>query len=592
MKKISIIVSVYKAEKYLKQCLGSIVNQTYSNLEILLVDDGSPDSCGEICDTYAKVDKRIKVIHQGKAGLSEARNIGLSQATGEYFLFVDSDDWLELDLCEMAVADMEAKNADILVFGYYLTSKEGEIRGLEVCHCGKSLSGEESVKALIKQEIKDYAWNKLYKREVFRRDILLKESIFEDVGNMGNVFGNAKKVYITNRALYFYRQTGGRCSVDMLLKNQIEYKNIWHRRLFEVYYTLGFHKWTKLHQFLRNVALSLMFLRQEPLELSELSGKGRCFLIGTPDHDNLGDHAIGIAEVEFLEKYLPDYDLVIISEERYKRVRNALKKKCNSSDIIILNGGGNLGDTYLWCEKIREDVLKTFRKQKILLFPQTVHFSDTEMGKRMEKKARRVYQKSEVVLMAREAYSFIKMKQLFPKNQSYLVPDIVLLMEAAWTNEERQGLLLCLRRDVECALDWEQRKHIYSTCKKVDKDVRYTDTTTGMRYDETTGRVAVQEKLKQFSRSRLVVTDRLHGMIFAALTGTPCVVLSNYNKKVKGVYQWIADLNYIEFLENVDELERAVQHLLGLQQKDEYPGKWLQEQYKEIERRLEEWNRV
>ena len=95
--KVSIIIPVYKVEKYIDKCIQSIMNQTYRNIEIILVDDGSPDSCGEICDYYAKKDNRVKVVHKMNGGLSDARNYGIEVATGKYILFVDSDDWVELD---------------------------------------------------------------------------------------------------------------------------------------------------------------------------------------------------------------------------------------------------------------------------------------------------------------------------------------------------------------------------------------------------------------------------------------------------------------------------------------------------------------
>ena len=98
---ISVIVPVYKVEKYLNKCVQSIVNQTYKNLEIILVDDGSPDNCPEMCDEWAKKDSRIKVIHQENAGLAEARNSGISVATGEFFMFIDSDDYAEPDMIEL-----------------------------------------------------------------------------------------------------------------------------------------------------------------------------------------------------------------------------------------------------------------------------------------------------------------------------------------------------------------------------------------------------------------------------------------------------------------------------------------------------------
>lgn len=115
---LSVIVPVYKVESFLKRCIDSIVNQTYKNLEIILVDDGSPDNCGKICDEYARLDSRIKVVHKDNGGLSSARNAGLDIMTGEYFAFVDSDDWLDPDMYDSLMKVAVDTNADIVTGGY------------------------------------------------------------------------------------------------------------------------------------------------------------------------------------------------------------------------------------------------------------------------------------------------------------------------------------------------------------------------------------------------------------------------------------------------------------------------------------------
>lgn len=112
---ISVIVPVYKVEKYIKKCIESIINQTYENLEIILVDDGSPDNCGKICDEYAKKDKRIKVIHKENGGVSSARNLGLEKSNGQYITFIDSDDWIEEEYCEILLTTLKEQNADCAI---------------------------------------------------------------------------------------------------------------------------------------------------------------------------------------------------------------------------------------------------------------------------------------------------------------------------------------------------------------------------------------------------------------------------------------------------------------------------------------------
>ena len=126
--KVSVIIPVYKVEMFLCQCLESVVNQTYRNLEIIIVDDGSPDQCGKICDEYATKDSRIKVIHKDNEGLSAARNDALKVATGEWISFVDSDDWCDLDLYEKAVAKAETTQADIVIFSSFRNTPSRQLQ--------------------------------------------------------------------------------------------------------------------------------------------------------------------------------------------------------------------------------------------------------------------------------------------------------------------------------------------------------------------------------------------------------------------------------------------------------------------------------
>ena len=126
MNKISIIIPVYKVESYLCECLDSVIYQTYNNLEIILIDDGSPDNCGAICDEYAKKDSRIIVIHKENAGVSAARNDGLEMMTGDWFTFVDSDDWIEPDYCEKFIQFASAHQADMIFSGGIILENGGD----------------------------------------------------------------------------------------------------------------------------------------------------------------------------------------------------------------------------------------------------------------------------------------------------------------------------------------------------------------------------------------------------------------------------------------------------------------------------------
>ena len=169
MLKISIIVPIYKVEPYLNRCIESILNQSYSNLEIILVDDGSPDNCPKICDFYANIDNRIIVIHKTNGGLSEARNYGLDIATGDYILFVDSDDYIRVDMCEVLLKNAMETNADMVVCDFYrvnnnslLESSNNELRK-------EQINPDLYMHRFINERNSCYvvSWNKLYVKRLF-----------------------------------------------------------------------------------------------------------------------------------------------------------------------------------------------------------------------------------------------------------------------------------------------------------------------------------------------------------------------------------------------------------------------------------------
>lgn len=170
---ISVIVPIYNVEKYLNKCIESIINQSYSNLEIILVDDGSKDSSGIMCDSYILKDKRIKVIHKENGGLSDARNVGLDKAKGEYIVFIDSDDWIDEKMIEILYNIIKKNNSDISICDYFLAYNE-EIQtqkeDIEIIN----LSNIEALKTIYDKDLgvcMIVAWNKLYKRNLFKDDI-------------------------------------------------------------------------------------------------------------------------------------------------------------------------------------------------------------------------------------------------------------------------------------------------------------------------------------------------------------------------------------------------------------------------------------
>ena len=209
-KLVSVIIPVYKAEKYLPMCVDSVLNQSYRNLEVILVDDGSPDNCPAICDEYAQKDNRIRVIHQKNAGLSMARNAGLDICTGDYITFVDSDDALHVDFVARLLAACEESGAEIAVGDFmkatpaeYLPKTAAPLENKPV----RVVDGREANMMLYRRPEwvrMITAWGKLYRREVFASERFPVIKLHEDEALVYKLLYGCPKVALVDAPLYFY----------------------------------------------------------------------------------------------------------------------------------------------------------------------------------------------------------------------------------------------------------------------------------------------------------------------------------------------------------------------------------------------------
>lgn len=206
MELISVIVPVFKVEAYLDNCIRSIVDQTYRNLEIILVEDGSPDRCGEICDAWAAKDSRIRVIHQKNAGGAAARNAGLNTASGELITFVDSDDYLAPSMYQRLYAVLRETGADIAECGYLCVTDD--FAKSPVSHGAVTIfpTRDALYHNLYDNCCKTVIWNKLYRKEILDPIRFVEGKTIDDEFFTYRVIGNASSVAVTDDVLYFYRQ--------------------------------------------------------------------------------------------------------------------------------------------------------------------------------------------------------------------------------------------------------------------------------------------------------------------------------------------------------------------------------------------------
>ena len=203
--KISVIIPIYNAEKSLCRCIDSVIAQTYTNLEIIMVDDGSPDRCGEICDEYAKRDNRIKVIHKENGGLSDARNSGIEAATGEYIGFVDSDDYIRKDMYEKLYDAILTEKADISICGYKRINESGDI--LRTNHLSNSVyMGTDVLNNHLMNHWECWvvSWNKLYNIKLFKSIRFPKGKLHEDSFIVHKLFYQSKRIVCIEDECYYY----------------------------------------------------------------------------------------------------------------------------------------------------------------------------------------------------------------------------------------------------------------------------------------------------------------------------------------------------------------------------------------------------
>lgn len=225
---ISVIVPVYNAEKYLERCIDSILKQTFTNFELLLINDGSTDRSGDICDKYAKTDCRVKVFHQKNSGAVIARKEGLKESTGEYIVFIDSDDYISSIMLDVLFVGSNNGKHDLVLCNYKEITSDGEI----IKYNNEYKSNIEYIVNMIEGNIGAYLWNKLIKRDLFIKHVKMNEGndMWEDMQISIQLFFYAKSIKILNtQPLYYYNCTNnlsltsrkGRQMIDSMVNNII-----------------------------------------------------------------------------------------------------------------------------------------------------------------------------------------------------------------------------------------------------------------------------------------------------------------------------------------------------------------------------------
>lgn len=292
------------------------------------------------------------------------------------------------------------------------------------------------------------------------------------------------------------------------------------------------------------------------------------YVIGCPEFSNLGDNAIMIAEIEFLKKCgISPKHIECITEKEFLKDYKIISKLIDKKSLICGHGGGNMGNQYVSEEKVRRTMLECFPKNKIIIFPQTIFFVGESKEADEQESVKYYNGRANLTLIARERESYRIMQKLYPDTKILLTPDIVLSAKMETFDvvpQKRKGVLFCLRNDLEKNLSEEALHKLKESVKKSGLEYCETDMYSDCDINNDNRRNCIRRKMQEFCGAEFAITDRLHGMIFAAITNTPCIVFNNYNHKVEGMYQWIKYLPYIKYVNSIEEAEKYIPELLKM----------------------------
>lgn len=313
----------------------------------------------------------------------------------------------------------------------------------------------------------------------------------------------------------------------------------------------------------------------------------RVILIDTPTHGNLGDQAIALVEQKFITEVL-DFSYYEFTKMEYIVGRSELVKAVHKDDILLIHGGGFIGTLWKNEEDILISILKDFGKNRIVILPQTAYFEDTRSGVLEKERFMEVVKECadiKIFLRDKVSYRILTKEMSLSKQQCFLVPDIVTYLIAEMEEQQRKKILFCMRKDVEKISDENQLFKIFHSLTETGEDVIFTDTTVNRKIGKKKRQKAVKAKLFEFSSAKLVITDRIHGMLFAAVTGTPCIAMDNISRKVSGAYEWIQYLDYVQFVEEKEFTLDIVRDMLN-KKGCNYSNSKLQEYYELMKKEI------
>lgn len=595
MKKVSVIVPVYKVEEYLDEFMTGLVNQTYRNLEILLVDDGSPDACPQMCDEWAKKDERIRVFHKQNGGVYDARNFALEKATGDYYQFADPDDRLAVDLTEKLVKALENDGTDMAICQFLYLTVNGETgKSYPSVNPPEVVSSEEALELLLKDaRVTNHLWRYLFKKELFEGLRFQLKIRYGDIMFTWKLIGRSKKISLLDDILYYYRENPKGLVASGGIKNcQGYYEAIMFQTegILELYpymrgkidnyrlrggwgagkesYIRGNKKEGK--QFRKQLIRSL-----STIPFSNVQGKNnKLIYIGIRFF-----HCFFPQKPAFINRMKERTVFTRLIRERKKEEKNVVwiladSEEGNPVESLRLSKAKELMQSCfpeyvpktMSLDQImsgQKRILKLVKKKDVCLVMSGEH-ADAVAGKRYEKQLSLVGK-----LKERRTFFYPQSKDLTEviKEKNFtdvcMIPEFALFAKTTNEKRERSGALLALRTDSERTLSVQETDTLCRCLTECYGTMGSADPCCYARLTEEQAEKELQKLKERYAAARVVVTDRMSGMILAYLTHTPCLVIKGKNPTILGVYRWISDVPYIRLLDSMANLRET---LLKLQE--------------------------
>lgn len=608
--KISIIIPVYGVEQYLERCIDSVLQQTYRNLEIILVDDGSPDDCPKICDEYAQKDNRIIVLHKKNGGLSSARNAALDVATGNYILCVDSDDYIHPRAVEKLYDACITYNSDISVGLHYIEKGDKLLIEDPIVDEIELYNSLEGLQALVSdKKIRNYAWNKLYKSSLFENVRYPEGRSYEDIATTYLLFHKADKVCRIPEYLYFYQMRE-----DSISNNTNKEK--WYRNCKDIVwsYKQQFDFFTNKNE--KQLAkISLYHLVRNVYALIDAGYQSGNSKEAVSEIDFLLKHKQAIYSNELLtteaKKRLKIYEkfpnITGVYLKAKKTIRTTVSAKRKLKDFFKYHGVGlknkynfTLADgkdtRLIFFEQTcyddlgkhsiafaAQDTLKKYAEKHqncqiyivneedsvdgiaqlkqcigendIIFYPEFGNTENTHTS--LKNKIRKFFSKQRIVILTQSAYITTKHKHYCNEIE---LPDITSYLDKrplGNSAKDRQGILLCLCSNSKSTLKTSDKKQLQTFCESLSSQLLISDTVMGYNITKEEREAALNAKWNLFGNTKTVVTDSFQSMLFALITETPCVVLLN---KQPDAAEELTDCEYIFYANSIEQAKEKIKY--------------------------------